>query len=190
MHITIDATTVQQVNPDPFPPLFFSRWSSSVVPGCPGCGEIHCGLQTHGKLQVHQHPRRCRSCFHLDHGFRLRRPTAVRMVQVCDITCVKMEERADDIEELFPFIEAIFFSIKYQHNGCWYPDQWLTSQNNKSPPGTSQRACSAPVDQTTTPWLKATTTSHTSSTCLLSTSSFQSSSSASPTEALCWPSKL
>jgi hypothetical protein len=29
-----------------------------------------------------------------------------------------MEERADDIEELFPFIEAIFFSIKYQHNGC------------------------------------------------------------------------
>lgn len=51
--------------------------------------------------------------------------------------------------------------------------------------GTSQRACSAPVDQTTTPWPRATTTSHTSCTCSPATSYSQSSSSSSLMEALC-----
>lgn len=56
--------------------------------------------------------------------------------------------------------------------------------------GTCQRACSAPVDLTTTPWLQATTMNHMSFICSLSTSLPPSSSFSSLTEVWCWPSKL
>lgn len=62
--------------------LFLHRSSLFVVSGRSGYREVHCGLQTHGQLQIQRHSCFSRLCVHLDHGGLLCCPTSFWLVQV------------------------------------------------------------------------------------------------------------
>lgn len=62
--------------------LFLHRSSRFVVSGCSGYREVHCGLQTHGQLQIQRHSCFSGLCVHLDHGGLLCRATYFWLVQV------------------------------------------------------------------------------------------------------------